>query len=272
MSSHILNTTLGIFLVFSFSSCQYFKKDDAKSSENQLTFYYQKQSKTVGDCENMSSCLKVELEKVVFESGYQEEQLSYLNEWVDSLFFNGEKALSLDALMDEYLKEYEELNKEIMEFNLPWSIQKSLVLVESLPRVLTFKSYDYNFRGGASEFEKLDFYHLNKETLERLYIENFILNEHLSSFQAYLSVSLKRKIELTDNQSLEELGFTVNTEGYLELPQNFSLHEDHMVFYISGFDVNPFYNENIELMVPITDLELWLNDEFFFHLKQPEVL
>ncbi len=260
-----------IVMSLMFSGCDFFSDQEDVSPEKALKFYYQKQSKTTGNCDAGEGCLKINFEKIVFQEGYRPEKILQLNRWIDSLYFESEKDSSLDALVDKYLIEYDNLNLQISDYNLPWSVQRNLIMIESLPGLMTFELYDYKFRGGATETESVVYYHLDKHDLNYLNLDDFINPEFKVAFQQYVSIELKRKLELDEKENLEDLGFSCS-EGLLELPENFKINHESLIFYFDKSDINPFYAQNLELSFKLQEIEPWLQSEQMFHLQQEAVL
>ena len=260
-----------LFVSLLFSGCDFFSDQEDVSPEKALKFYYQKQSKTIGNCDDGEGCLKMNFEKIVFQEGYSPEKILRLNRWIDSLYFESENDSSLDALVNKYLIEYDNLNLQISDYNLPWSVQRNFIMTESLPGLMTFELYDYKFRGGATETESVVYYHLDKHNLNSMDIDDFINPEFKEAFQQYVSIELKRKLELNENETLEEIGFSF-TEGLIELPENFKINHESLIFYFNKSDINPFYAQNLELSFKLQDIEPWLQSEQMFHLQQEAVL
>ena len=258
-----------LFLIFALlGSCDFFPKKETQHIQSaELEFHYQKQSKTVGDCETDAACFKVVLEKIVFDKGYEQESLAALNAFIDSLFFADENKRSLEDLVDLYVSEYEELLAQMPAYNLPWAVSRSIVLEESLPGMITLKYYDYNFRGGASEFENTLFFHFDRHDLAPVDLMQFINLEYEEAFREYVKFELEKNLKLNDGETLESLGFEMEN-ALPVLPDNFSINSNEITFYFNKNEVSPVYAQNFELTFFLSDLEPWLNTAFLFHVRQ----
>ncbi len=141
----------------------------------------------------------------------------------DSILFVYNFSGNLDSIANDLIKEYDEVVKDLEDYNTPWFLE----VVESehynTPDWLGLTIYTNSFMGGAHASENFFFIHINPQNSTFYTIDSITDN--------------KQELKARVLQRLKEKNTTIDSIPHVK---NFSLSADSIMFFYNTFEITDF--------------------------------
>lgn len=163
---------------------------------------------------------------------------------------------SVESRMLEFMTDYKENKKEMLEFQLPsgnWVFEMKIDVLLNRPSLLSLRVSQLEFTGGAHANSWTNYLTIDLETgkvlrLEELFIDNF--EEQLLTIS---EAAFRRTVNLDADTSLVETHYEFATGAFM-LPPNFSVGAKGLHFYYNPYDLGPFALGVISFDIPYREI------------------
>lgn len=162
----------------------------------------------------------------------------------------------LETRMLEFLEEYKEHRKEMLEFQLPsgnWVFEMKIDVLLNRPSLLSLRVNQLEFTGGAHANSWANYLTIDLGTgqvlnLKELFVENFE-----PTLLAISEAAFKRSLDLDLDTNLVDTQYEFST-GTFMLPPNFSVGAEGLHFYYNPYDLGAFALGAISFEVPYQEI------------------
>lgn len=170
------------------------------------------------------------------------------------------KPESPKELVDNFINEYKQLDKEIDTYRMPWETETDLKVMLETPLFFEVSISAYTFTGGAHGNHFTRYLVFEKEhglplSLDSLLIPGTKLEVLKTGERIF------RESENLEDQSLEDAGFWF-PENAFYLPDNYLYTSDGLIFIYNPYDVAAYAKGYIELLIPYGDAEAWIKQKY----------
>ncbi|MES2779636.1 MAG: DUF3298 domain-containing protein [Bacteroidota bacterium] len=209
---------------------------------------------SMNDCDKDSSgCTYIEFTYPKFSnaSGVLADSL---NTMILNAFGNAEKNLfSPDSVQQDFLATYTTFKKKEKNYNTPWTVEKSLTVLNQNPKWLTLLYNENTFTGGAHP-NSYEVYSVIEKSSGR----KMILTDFFDSTSMYKLIDLGetqfRSVRgINPNQSLEDAGYWFENNRF-QLNNNFYMHEEGITFFYNTYEIGPYVIGSTEITIPANKL------------------
>lgn len=206
-----------------------------------------------------SNCAKVSLVFPHAERGptsacvaFNRLQLKYMKSALEDVNGGEEKGENLEAIMDQFLQEYQELQAEDLPFSMPWSLETEGQVLYQNDKLVSVQLHQYSYMGGAHPNTFTKVWMFNKTTKNALILQD--LNPEMDTLMAIAELAFRQAAEIPAGQSLAEAGFFEG--GTFILPQNYALIEEGLLLYYNTYEIAPYVFGPTEVIIPWADLQV----------------
>lgn len=149
---------------------------------------------------------------------------------------------------DDFIKEYK--SEPVLN---DWDLERRVEVVYQSERLITFRSSEFAFTGGAHPSSNLSYTVLDLQTGKEIKLNDLLV----SDYDGKLNVVGERAFRLARNIaadiSLEEEGFWFTNNVFL-LNTNFGVTEKGLVFFFNNYEVAPYAMGTTEVLIPFEDI------------------
>lgn len=224
---------------------------DRTANNKPLEFELKDYEKTATINCNAGDCTAIQLhipvvtnEKSDIADKINKSNLNFINNIV-SLGDSVNSILNYDALVNQYIKDYEDFVKKYPDEDLPWKAEVSGDITFVNDNLLSFAFEYYTFAGGAHGFKSEASQNFNPKTGD-IYTNKDIIKDW-AGLQKLLFMQLRNKADLYDK--VEQL----------EYPESIFFYEDTVAFLYNAFDLQTFYDGPIKLEFSKKEILPFLN-------------
>jgi len=245
-----------IFVLFSLASC-----DRLGLTEKPLSIKDHEVEKKLGDCNSKEGrCLNLKLKYPEIENG-NENLRKTVNGFIKEFLINsmvmgeGENNGNVETIDTAIIELEEEFRDFIDDLNFPtpnWSLESTVDVTFSDSLYFAISMSNYSYTGGAHPNYYASKKIFNKETGELLNLLNIV--KDTSSLKKLVETNFRKEVEISPTESLSAAGFWFENDQF-KLPLNIGMTNDGLEFYYNPYEVAPYAQGAIEVILPFSEIE-----------------
>lgn len=163
------------------------------------------------------------------------------------------KFMSLEALAQRFIDDYEASAEEFPEYNIPWEASVDGKIIYRDPELISMEFSTSIFTGGAHGYTSVTFLNLNPETGES-YSANDLFE---AEFEAYVEDLFRKKNEIPQDAAINSTGMFFENDEF-HLPKNIGFKKDKLILRYNPYEVASYVEGGIQLEVPLKDAKKFL--------------
>lgn len=163
---------------------------------------------------------------------------------------------SIEGRMLEFLKEYKEHKKEMLEFQLPssnWVFEMKIDVLLNRPSLLSFRVHKLEFTGGAHANSWTNYITIDLRTGKELDLKTLFVGDFEKELLKISETAFKQTLNLAVDTNLTETHYEFSA-GEFMLPPNFSVGSQGLFFYYNPYDLGPFALGAISFEIPYKEI------------------
>ena len=158
-----------------------------------------------------------------------------------------------EALVENFIKEYQETANEFPEYELPWEANITGKVMYQSADLISIKFNTYMFTGGAHGYRSMDFLNFDAKTGELLEAEDLFTPE----FQNYVEQDFRKKQDISEEANINSTGMFFENDEF-HLPENIGITKDSIVLHYNAYDIAPYAAGNFILTYPKAGIRKYL--------------
>jgi hypothetical protein len=250
-----LNRINFIFLIILLHSCQ----DQTLITREINTNLY-----TYNDCiEKSDTCTYVKYSYPVLRIANNKVLESKLNSHINSFLltplFGESNSKSIDESVQDFFDEYELMKNELQDYNIPWALEKDIVIENTMKNSISISSLIYSFTGGAHPNTFKSLYSFNLIDGNEILLNNIIDTTKYDSFINYAEKSFRNSLNIHADSSFQSAGYWFDDGFYL--PENFMIVESGLYFLYNAYEIAPYALGATELKLQFPNFEEYLSED-----------
>lgn len=155
---------------------------------------------------------------------------------------------SLEALVQQFIDDYEASATEFPEYDIPWEASVEGKLVHQSPEVISIEYELALFTGGAHGYSSVSYLNFDPETGEKFSSADLFTPE----FKSFAEDLFRKKNDIPKEQNINSTGFFFE-EDQFQLPQNIGFFKNKIVLRYNPYEVASYAEGRIDLEIPIKD-------------------
>lgn len=155
-------------------------------------------------------------------------------------------------VINQFERDYQE---ESINSHLIWSIDLSFGINDKFRQFAQLNLLGWVYTGGAHGNGVNRIMYFNKSTGEEIKINDFFLN--LDELNKLGEFYFRKSREIDAKVDLNEAGYWFD-DGRFYLPDNFYREKDNIVFFYNQYEIAPYSEGVIELIIPIEKLQPYM--------------
>ena len=246
----------GLFLIsgFLFSCSNPAEKTPQTSTSDSLNYEMITNMQSVNGCDKDSAgCTYIEFTYPQFSNatGALSDSLQTI---FTHAFSNTEKnILSPDSVQQDFLATYQSFQKTQKNYTIPWSVEKSLTVLNQNPKWITLAYEEHTFTGGAHPNSYTTYSVIDKSNGRRMVLTDFFDSTSIYKLTGLGETEFRSVRGINPNQSLQDAGYWFENNRF-QLNSNFYLHENGLTFFYNSYEIGPYSYGTTELTIPANKL------------------
>jgi hypothetical protein len=212
--------------------------------------------KTLGDCGNLKDCAEIRIEYpqitdtgIVFDSVNQFIR-NKINTIINFSDENSSASLqTLDTIADSLFAQYIQIQKDFPDYHTGWFIKGKITLTGIYKNILTLKSEEIVFTGGAHPNSNLFYFNFDLDNGKIIELNDIVdnkISDKLNNIGRTVFCKIKN---LNPTKPLNEAGYWFE-ENKFYLNNNFAITDSGMIFYYNKYEIAPYSMGATELFIP----------------------
>jgi hypothetical protein len=163
---------------------------------------------------------------------------------------------NLETRMLEFLEEYKEHKKEMLEFQLPsgnWAFEMKIDILLNRPSLLSLRVHQLEFTGGAHANSWTNYLTIDLGTGKVLNLKELFVEDFEPALLAISEAAFKRTMNLDLDTNLVDTQYEFSTGAFM-LPPNFSVGAEGLHFYYNPYDLGAFALGAISFEIPYQEI------------------
>ncbi|MCF7801586.1 MAG: DUF3298 and DUF4163 domain-containing protein [Candidatus Marinimicrobia bacterium] len=246
-------------------------KDQSTTSRQQsvspdtLVNRYQDFTKSMGNCDSLSmGCVRVEMRYPVFTQPLEDSVIGILNDVVQRFILathdGAGMATGLETFSKQFFNDYQIMQEDIPDYRVNWELIRRVEVLLNLPEVISLKSMEYAFTGGAHGMSATRLASYRTETGEKIKLSDILLPDFDQQLQTIGEKSFRRQWEIPADQDLDEAGFWFEKNQF-RLSNNYAVTSNGLIFLYNPYEVAPYSFGTLELVVEFSEIRDLLDPE-----------
>lgn len=219
-------------------------------------------------------CLDVSIEKIKLESGSSDDARQKMEEALlqaISETSNSEEPVKRPEQIAENLeKEYQQIVKEMPDYNLPWEYQSDFSVYLNEQGLFGVKLSSYSFTGGAHGNSFIYYYNFDVDNGKLLKLRDLILTKKYDQFIAQSETQFRDTRGIDSTESYEEAGFWFEDDQFT-LNDNFRYSREGLEIVYNPYEIAPFSEGEIVLRFSYKAVEEFVKGEYRLRERSEEV-
>ncbi len=149
-----------------------------------------------------------------------------------------EPAESLEAMVEDFLREYREFRRQAPAVATAWSFERRVELLWSGRHVASFAVQERSFLGGAHPNSSTTYHVFSTRDGHELQLAELFVPGFEPELRRIAEEAFRRHHGLTQDDSLEDAGFWF--DGGFDLPVNWAVTELGLVLHYNPYEVAPY--------------------------------
>jgi len=247
-----------IFVVVLLASC-----DKLGLTEKPLSIKNHEIEKKLGDCNSKEGrCLELKLKYPEIENG-NENLRNTVNTTIKGFLINSmvmgeeenENVVTIDTAIIELEEEFRDFIDDL-DFPTPnWSIESNIDVTFSDSIYFAISMSNFSYTGGAHPNYYASKKIFNKENGQVLRFLDIV--KDTSGLKKLVESNFRKEVEISPTESLTSAGFWFKNDEF-KLPLNIGMTNDGLEFYYNPYEVAPYAQGAIEVILPFNEVEKFL--------------
>lgn len=180
-------------------------------------------------------------------------------------------AADVDDLFNRFAREYEQVAGHYGQPCHGWTLNRKLECLLNAGGLFSVSALDFSYTGGAHPNTNITLQTFDLTTGQLVDFSQIIDTAMLATFVITVEKTFRRVHDITDTTSWTSAGFWF--EKGFTLPKNMALTPEGFYLVYNAYEVAPYSTGATELMIPATELEPLLNQEWksrFLNIRHRE--
>ncbi len=218
--------------------------------KNEIRYNEKIYHKTYGKCNTNEDCaeIKITFPEIISNGIAYDSINNYIISKTLSLPFNEDKYKSLDEISDSLFSNYIEVQKEFDDYHTGWYIKSNILFLGIMKNIISLKSVEEIYTGGANTFYNVDFANFNLTSGKKIRITDIIPKENLSSLEK-ISKNVFCELKKIKDGNFEKAGYWFKNKKF-ELNNNFAITDSGLVFFYNLYEIAPRSEGTTQLFIP----------------------
>jgi hypothetical protein len=251
---------------FLFLNCSS-KEDKTREKESQKTtsfngnkkiqYYNKVYSKRFGNCEDEKDCAELTIlyPKLTNSGIYADSINNYILSHILNIPFSEKTHKDFNDIADSLISSYISVQHEFKDYHIGWFIHSKIEFVSSVKNIISVKSNETMYTGGANTYYNLTFANFDITNGTKLSLKNIFDKTNLGKVESIGKDIFIASKNIPTNQSFEEAGFWFKNNKFA-LNNNFAITDSGLVFLYNLYEIAPRSEGVIELFIPKEKLTL----------------
>lgn len=275
---HTMMLTLLILLLGLHWSCQPAVPDTTPASQpatadsrqqivspDTLVYRYRDYTKTLGNCDSLTAgCARVEMRYPIFTQPLEDSIIVILNDVVQRYILSTRDdagmMTGLDQFSRQFFDDYQIMRADIPDYVVNWEMIRRVEVLLNHPKVISLKSSEYAFTGGAHGMSATRLASYWTESGEAVKLSDLLIPDFDRQLNTIGEKLFRQQWEIPEDQDLDEAGFWFENNRF-RLSDNFAVDTNGLVFLYNPYEVAPYSFGTLELTVDFREIRELLNPE-----------
>lgn len=235
------------------------------TSKDTLIYHYRDFTKTMGNCDSLTAgCSRVEMRYPVFTAPPEDSAIRILNDAVQRFILSTHddagRAAGVEAFSEQFFNDYQIMREDIPDYLVNWEMIRRVEVLLNLPEVISLKSMEYAFTGGAHGMSATRLASYWTDSGGAVALSDILIPNFEPELQAIGERFFRRQLEIPADQDLDEAGFWFENNRF-RLSENYALVSEGLRFLYNPYEIAPYSFGTLEFVIPFHE---------FRHLLDPE--
>ena len=214
--------------------------------------------KTHGDCQkNADSCAKITLDFPEFTGGGNTQTVKALNDHIVNLLLNAalseEKPTSLEAMLENFIREYQEVGMAYGGYAPGWTDEKRISVVNIGEKIASLKFVEYSYTGGAHPNQNTSYKNYRVSDGSEITLQDLLGDNFRPQLTQIAEKVFRQRRNIPESASYNDYGYTFEG-GKFVLNDNFCVLNDSLVFYYNSYEIAAYAAGPSRLAIPLERL------------------
>lgn len=178
----------------------------------------------------------------------------YISETILKTSLRDEPASTMEALIDQFIAEYKNLQNDMPDYRTGWSSEKTMEILYQDANMLSLRFTNFSYTGGAHPMTVVTYSSFDLHTGERLSLSDIFKPGFEEKLSAIAEAKFRAEKQIGSDQNLNSTGFMF-TDDRFSLPKNFAVVKDGIAFYYNQYEIAPYAMGSTELILNFDDLK-----------------
>ncbi len=144
---------------------------------------------------------------------------------------------SIEGLAQVFVDDFETFQHEYPDYNFGWYLNVNSEVILDDTTIVSFRISNETYTGGAHPNSAIRYYVVNTSTGKPLEVQDIIADT--VAFKNSLEQAFRHEKGLDDSQSLSDLGYFIEEDGFM-LTDNIGLTEDDILVHFNPYQIAPY--------------------------------
>ena len=211
-------------------------------------------TRTYGSCDSAGGpCVSIRFSYPAITRPGSTPAADSVGAYIDGEMFaaleDGARSLPFDSIASGLIDQYSGLREEFSDYRIPWTLERSCVILLDTAGVISVRFEEASFLGGAHGLEIVRLASFDAASGRRLAYGDFFKPGFEREFARLAEREFRAVRDIPDSSSLGEAGFWIE-EGEFSPPQNMAVGDSALILYYNPYEVAPYAMGPTEVHIP----------------------
>ncbi len=221
------------------------------NDKNEIRYYEKIYHKTYGTYKVKKDCAEISIEypEIISVGASFDSVNNYIQTKIHSLSFNEDKYESLDEISDSLFSNYIDVQREFKDYHTGWYIKSKIVVLGIFHNILSLKSEETIYTGGANIFYNLSYTNFDISDGTIVQLSDVIAKKDIPRINSIGEKIFHKLKKIKPNKSEKDAGYWFKNNKF-ELNNNFAISDSGLVFFYNLYEIAPKSKGTTELFIP----------------------
>lgn len=185
--------------------------------------------------------------KITYPYFLDEDENTGINTFLLTSFTKDSKNSSYQEVCEEFIKQYDSLAKEDLDYTQDWTSDQSVKVNFQQYPFISLSNTIYEYTGGAHGNYGTFFINYNCKTQTTIELKDLFDVEQIKSLTKIAEQIFRKQEGLNEGDDYKDYFFD---NGIFVIPSNFSIRKDGLLFQYGIYEIKPYVEGTTDLFVP----------------------
>lgn len=185
--------------------------------------------------------------KITYPYFLDEDENTGINTFLLTNFTKESKLSSYQEVCEGFIKQYDSLAKENLDYTQNWTSEKSVKVDFQQYPFISLSNAWYEYTGGAHGNHGTIFINYNCEKQTKIELNDLFNTEQTKELTKIGEQIFRKKEGLKEGDDFKDYFFD---NGIFVLPTNFSIRKEGLLFQYGIYEIKPYVEGTTDLLVP----------------------